>query len=222
MWVLNDQITRWWYADLSPGDLFWASFRFAIAIPLGYAISQFAAESIGPAIAFLLGAFPTNSLFSILRKLGREKLNLGEGSGNVESELQVLHGIDARKAERFAEEGITTVSQLAYFDPIRLTIRTNLGYSYIVDCVGQALLWIYTEQDEDKWRKVGLRSAFEIINLWNAFTGNIQADRDKAVAIIRLLASQLTTDEMAVRNVIEEVAGDPYSEFIYNTWAANP
>ncbi len=158
-----------------------------------------------------------------MRKLARQKLNLGEGSDNAdESQLQVLHGIDARKAERFAEEGITTVSQLAYFDPIRLTIRTNLGYSYIVDCVGQALLWIYTEQDQDKWRKVGLRSAFEIINLWNSFTGADLAERDKAVAVIKWLASQLTTDEMAVRNVIEEVAGDPYSEFIYNTWVANP
>ncbi len=44
MWVSYDQITRWWYADLSPGDLYLASFRFAVAIPLGYAVSQFATE----------------------------------------------------------------------------------------------------------------------------------------------------------------------------------
>jgi hypothetical protein len=95
----------------------------------------------------------------------------------------------------------------------------SLSAWHLVVC--QALLWIYTEQDEDKWRKVGLRSAFEIINLWNAFTGTNQADRDKAVAIIRLLASQLTTDEMAVRNIIEEVARDPYSDFVYKTWVPN-
>ncbi len=222
MWVLNDQITRWWYADLSPGDLYWACFRFVVAVPLGYAISQFAAENIGPAVAFLLGAFPTDSLFSLMRKLGRQKLGLGEGSENVESELQSLHGVDARKAERFGEEGITTVSQLAYYDPIKLTIRTNLGYSYIVDCVSQALLWIYTERDQDKWRKVGLRSAFEIINLSDSLSGTDEGEKEKAEAIVKLLASQLNTDAVAVRNIVEEVAGDPYSEFIYYTWADNP
>lgn len=218
MWVLFDQISRWWYADLSPGDLYWASFRFAVAVPIGYAMAGLVTQTIAPTLAFFLGAFPTNSLLALMKRLARQKLDLGEGPENIESQLQNLHGIDSRKAERFAEEGITTVAQLAYYDPIKLTIRTNLGYSYIVDCVGQALLWIYTEGDHDKWRKAGLRSAFEITNLSNALWGDDQEEKQDAESVVKSLASELNLDEMALRNVIQEVAGDPYSDFIYQTW----
>jgi hypothetical protein len=218
MWTLYDQISRWWYSDLSPGDLYWASFRFATSIPLGYAVSQFAAESMAPALAFFLGAFPISALFSIMRKLGRQKLNLGEGADNFASQLQELHGIDANMAERFAAERITTISQLAYYDPVKLTIRTNLPYSYIVDCASQALLWIYTEKDLDTWRKAGLRSTFEIINLSNTLNESSQADLKNSESILKLLASQLNINEVAVRNIIEEIARDPYSEFLYKTW----
>jgi hypothetical protein len=101
---------------------------------------------------------------------------------------------------------------------VKLTIRTNLPYSYIVDCASQALLWIHTEKELDIWRKAGLRSTFEIINLSNALDGSSPADRKKAESLLILLSSQLNIPEAAVRNIIEEVAHDPYSEFLYNTW----
>ena len=45
--------------------------------------------------------------------------------------------------ERYKDEGITTICGLAYADPIDLTIRTNFDFNYVVDCVSQALMWIY-------------------------------------------------------------------------------
>lgn len=101
VWILYDQISRWWYSDLSPGDLYWASFRLIVALPAAYAVSQGFAPNFQCAVAFALGTFPTTTFFSIIRKTGREKFNLGEGETGLVSELQKLDDIDFRKAERF-------------------------------------------------------------------------------------------------------------------------
>lgn len=211
MWVLYDQITRWWYSDISPGDLYWAGFRFAIAIPMGYAVSEMFTRQVGPAIAFVLGAFPTAGLLSLLRKVGRIKLNLGEEGGQKESELQSLQGIDARIAERFTAQGISTIAQLAEADPIRLTILTNLGFSFVVDCVSQSLLWIYLKDDLDACRKSGIRGAFEVVNLWVRLRN---ADPE-AVQVVTELATRINIQVGSVRNVLREVVSDPYAGFVY-------
>jgi hypothetical protein len=222
MWVLYDQIRSWWRSDLSPGDFWWASFRFALAVPMGYAVSALASKEMGMLLAFTLGAFPTNTLFSYLRKIGRKTLKVDDSSDGATSELQKLQCIDSAKAERFEEEGITTVCQLAYSDPIRLTILTNLGYSYIVDCMSQALLWIYTEDRIKVYRNSALRGGYEVEELWKRLNGNNEKERTEADQLIKGLANELKSDEMKVRNVLREVATDPYTRFIYTSWSGQP
>ncbi len=41
----------------------------------------------------------------------------------------------------------------------------------------------------------------------------------RAEALVKLLASRLKTDVFAVLKIIREVTVDPYSEFIYASWA---
>jgi len=93
-------------------------------------------------IAFLLGAFPTRSISTIARRLARRQLNLGaDTEEKAESELEALQGVDTRIAERFADEGITTIVPLAYSDPVELTTRcASFSFSFVVDCASQARL----------------------------------------------------------------------------------
>ena len=221
MWVLYDHISRSWSLDFSPTDIWWGAFRFAIAVPMGYAVSSVASNDMKAPLAFLLGAFPTSTLLALTRRIARKKLGLGEDSdGQAESELQNIDGIDVRKAERFAIEGITTVSQLAAEDPIRLTIRTNLRFTYIIDLVSQSLLWVQIKEKSVLYQKYGLRGAFEVENVWKKLQGPPSSEEEKdAHQILDDLSKDLKSTPTAVKNVLREVATDPYTQFIYLSWS---
>lgn len=143
--VVHELITRWRFRDVSPGDLWTASWRLVLAVPLALAVGALFAKEVAVPIAFFLGSFPSRSVTTIARRFGRRTMNLGADSDEtLESELQKLQGVDTRIAERLADEGITTIVQLAYFDPIDLTMRcASFSFSFIVDINSQALAHIY-------------------------------------------------------------------------------
>ena len=60
-----------------------------------------------------------------------------------------------------AEADITTISQLAYCDPIQLAMRTNLGFTFVLDLVSEALASIYVGDKLDVLRARGLRGSYE-------------------------------------------------------------
>ncbi len=220
LWVVYDQIKKWWYSSLSPKDLYEACFRFALAIPFGYAVSLLAAEDAGPIMAFFMGAFPMQTLLSIFRKIWSDNAGIKGPQEGAKSELIKLQGIDASKVERLEAEGITTICQLAYTDPIKLTIRTNMGYSYLIDCISQALLHLYTNKDHEKWQKLGLRGGFEITNLMNGLEHGTARDKAEAGEIVCELARSVGVSEAAIKNILWEVGNDPYMQFIYLSWTS--
>lgn len=219
MYCISEQIQHWTSWDLLPSDLLWMSFRLVIAIPTAYAIAAVLNPETALPIAFLIGAFPTNTLMMIIRRFAVNRLNLGEMPAGGATELQELQGIDLRKAERFAGEGISTVLQLAYADPVKLTIRTNLGYNYIVDCISQALLWVYLRKEErDGWIRVGLRGAIEVRLIWLRMQSDDVNKRAKNEQLLEKIAGELKYELAILKNVLEQAADDPYSEFIYESW----
>lgn len=221
MYCISEQIQHWTSWDLLPSDLLWMSFRLLIAIPTAYALSFLLKPEIAEPIAFLIGAFPTNTLMTIIRRLAAKRLDLDDVPASGETELRKLQGIDLRKAERFAGEAISTVLQLAYADPVKLTIRTNLGYSYIVDCISQALLRVYlSEEERDSWVRVGLRGAIEVRYIWLRTSSNDVNERAKNDELLEKIAGELKYELAILKNVLEQVAGDPYSEFLYQSWGS--
>jgi hypothetical protein len=218
MWVLGDLTARWRFRDLSPADLWWDCWRLVVAIPIGYAVGALFAASVGPSIAFLLGAFPTNQLFTILRRLGRRQLDLGADTNESgESQLERLQGIDTRIAERFADEGFTTIVQLAYADPVELTMRcSSFAFSFVVDCQSQALAWIYFGDKLNTLSVLSLRGAQEIAGLVNEFDD----PEAKATATLTLgaAANKLEVDAPAFERTLREIAEDPYTQFLRAVW----
>jgi hypothetical protein len=144
-------------------------------------------------------------------------MGFGDSQDNPVSELQSLQGIDLRKAEIFAAEGITTILQLGYCDPIRLTIRTGLSYSYVVDCTCQALLWIYVNKNISTLANGGLRSAYEVLALYLDLEN--PAEKQQADQVVREMAEAIKCPESSFRNLIAQVAEDPYTRFLYLSWS---
>lgn len=217
MWVLFDAIRRWYSSSISPAEIYWWSFRLVIAIPMGYAVKDIFSEDFSPALVFLLGALPTAELMSMAKRVASQKLKFTEADGTEISELQKLQGVDIRAAETFTAEGVNTMLQLAYCDPIRLTVRSGFNYSYVVDCTCQALLRIYVEDEIETYRKYGLRTAFEVLNLWRALK-NPDTEAE-AQLFIGQIAQALGRSEEAVENILGEVAQDSYTQFLYLSWS---
>lgn len=220
MWVVSDFIARSRSRDLAPAIIYWATLRFAIAIPAGFALNV-AKDDFAPPLAFLLGALPTQTLITIARRLATKKLGLSAQGDNKKSELESIQGISAGLAERFEEEGISTISQLAYTDPIDLTIRSNFSLDYVCDCVSQALAWVYLGKDYLAARDLSLRGAREIA----AFVGEFEnRENPRALnldprAILTCLAESMNwgTTEVAER-MLHQIARHPHTQFISKMW----
>ncbi len=222
MWVLYDLIRRAQQRDLHPPNLLRASFRLIVAAPLGYAIGALLDKSAAVPVAVLLGAFPTKTLFTIARRIASSRLSLGDPRREPAHELELLQGVERAQAERFEDEGVVTILQLAYSDPIDLTIRTNFSFSYVVDCCSQALAWLYFQQDLAKMRRFGLQGGQEIYNLISEIEGDYGDELQKQAEKCRnLAAADLKMDPQAFERSLREVAGDPYTEFLCDVWCAS-
>ncbi len=225
MWVMHDFIRRTQQHDLGPTNLFWASFRLLVAAPLGLAVATLLKNEVGVAVAVLLGAFPTRTLFTIARRVVRAKLNLGNFQEERRYELEALQGIRRVQAERFADEGIESILQLAYSDPIDLTMRTNFSFSYVVDCCSQALAWLYFGQDLAKMWRFSLRGGQEICSLIAEIdklcpseTRSLEEIKEQAEKCLQELSKQINMDREVLERTMREIAEDPYTLFLYDVW----
>lgn len=218
MWVLFDAIRRWYSSSISPAEIYWWSFRLVIAIPMGYAVKDIFSEDFSPALVFLLGALPTAELMSMAKRVASQKLKFTEADGTEISELQKLQGVDIRAAETFTAEGVNTMLQLAYCDPIRLTVRSGFSYSYVVDCTCQAMLRIYVDEEADLkiFRRNGLRSSHEVLNFYRELMNPVTAP--DAQEFLAQIARDLNRSEDAVHTILSEVAQDAYTQFLFLSW----
>jgi hypothetical protein len=222
VWVVADLLTRWGFRDLSPANLWWSSWRLVMAVPMAIAVGKTFAADLATPIAFLLGAFPTRSISTIARRFARRTLNLGADDQETESELQKLQGVDTRIAERFADEGITTILQLAYADPVELTMRcASFSFSFVVDVISQALAWIYLADNLAKLRPSSLRGAQEIASLTAELDGDDQNARNLARTTLEAAAALVGVPVASFESTLREIADDPYTQFLREVWAAN-
>lgn len=224
MWVFNDFVSRSRRLDFSPSDIHWASLRIIIAVPLGYAFAALAAPALAPFIAFALGAFPLTELISLLRRIASKRVGLNTASEDSSDSVIKLQGINRTIVERLNNEDISTVTQIAYCDPIRLTMRSNLTFNFVIDCMNQALAWMYFENKLDDIRPLGMRGAVEIKYLFDDLEGSDLHDpendkaKSRAKATLAAIAKVLQQDAAALETTLWQIAEDPYTEFLYTVW----
>lgn len=217
-WGVYDQIMRFRSEDFTPNDIYLCVFRILISVPLGYSMALFLNDSVGVGAAFLLGAFPTGTLFLLARrKLGKLWGETDTEHGEV-SELEQLQSVGRSNAERFHDEGITTVAELAWADPIKLTIETNREFSYVVDTISQALLWVYFEASVKELYSMSLRGAQEVCALITDLTRKNKKRRKRANETITEAARKLGMDREVFLNTLYAVREDPYSKMLYMIW----
>jgi hypothetical protein len=229
-WVVYDQLSRLRSGDFGPADINNAVFRFLIAVPFGYGLSAFANDKIGVSTAFVIGSFPSSTLFTIARRLGNKQLGLGDDGASGTSELELLQNVGKANAERFSDEGVTTIAELAWTDPIDLSIHTNFDFNYVVDCMSQSLLAIYLGSDINKLAKFSLRGAQEVVALVDILNASPEDARytvkqkGAAEAALNGAAVALGIGVDALYHTLTFVAEDPYTSFLWQIWgtSSNP
>ena len=112
-----------------------------IAIPLGYSFAALLKDDLGPFIAFAAGAFPLQTVETLLQRLANKQLGAETGASAAKDQVVELSCVDRVIADRLEDADITTVCQLAYCDPVQICMRTNLSFAFVSDIAGQALAY---------------------------------------------------------------------------------
>jgi hypothetical protein len=220
MWVVSDSIWRAYRLDLAPANVLWGVLRLFIAAPLGIAVSSILNNQVFAFVAFGLGAFPLETILMYLRQLSAKQLQVDPGA--VErSQLSNLEGVEQRLVDRLEYQDITSVVQLAYCNPIQLTMRSNLSFNKVVDLVSQSLSWIYIGDKLASIRPLGFRGAYDIRQLCEDLAPEKADSHEQRNAnqIAPVLAQQLGMTQDTMWYVINMIAYDPYTDFIYKAWS---
>jgi hypothetical protein len=225
VWVVSDELDRLRRRDFTSSDVYYYVFRILLAIPFAWALSRItlagASSGFGKVaaipMAFFLGAFPTTSLFTMARRFVSQTLKLGDDQDTGSLELEKLQSVVKSNAERFQEEDINTITGLAYADPIDLTIRTNYDFNYVIDCVSQALMWIYFSENGKKLFPLSLRGAQETACIVSWL--NIASKAPEANQVITDGAAIMGMTILSFRATLDQIAEDPYTKFIVDIWS---
>ncbi|TDG02995.1 hypothetical protein E1N52_36765 [Paraburkholderia guartelaensis] len=225
MWVTNDFISRARRLDFAPADVAWGTLRLLVAIPMGYAFASLFTDRISPFIAFTLGAFPLSALISFMQRRFEKQLDVAQESDEAADSISKLEGVDREIRERLRKEDITTVTQIAYCDPIRLAMRSNLSFIFISDIAGQAIAWLYLRDQLALIKPFGLRGACEIrwyLKHYDLPDTNLsvaqELDRKRAREALPAIAKTLKQDDSTVLNCFKQIAYDPFTTFYVETW----
>jgi hypothetical protein len=231
LWVISDLIIRYRQRNILPSTLYAAAFRFAIAVPIALAVQAIVEafpgkhDTVSATFAFLLGTFPTDTLLLFLRRHTAKWLGLTDDSQIQINELEVLQGINTALAERLSDIGVKTFLQLAYEDPIQLSMRTNLPFCFVLDIVSQALVALYFSElrgppERPEYfgiktaQKYVIRGAIEASNLYRDLRSRTPATRARAEAVLEGIRTELQIAADVVRTRLYEIDGDPQTEFM--------
>jgi len=215
-------IARMQQRNLSRGDVCRAAVQMAIAVIAGFAFSAFSNADLAPLMAFAVGFIPFQTLAELLGKQVRKQLPATADAADAKvsrEQITELTGIDAVTAARIEDADITTVVQLAWCDPIDLTMRSNLQFIFVLDIVSQALAWVYLKGDLKALGKIGLRGAIEISTMLRHLKSeepdkkrSAEASRDEAGKIVKVM------DVEALKRALVDIAGDPSTKFLELIW----
>lgn len=211
---------------LPPLTLVNAVLRLLMGIPLGYAVAGLVTHSANvpagsaplPFVAFAVGAVPLDTLALLMRRALSTVSPTVAGvmpRDTSSNHLMNLPGIDQIVAEVLRDENITTILQLAYCDPMQLSLRTSLVFDVVLDLQSVALATNYFGKNiMDKLHSRGLRGAAEIYE----FVLKVRRDDEHAKDLLKSIAEACSVEPAGIRNGLEEIAGDPYTMFSVETW----
>jgi hypothetical protein len=219
--------------DLSPSDLHFTWLHMILASFIAPLLSQAFVASAAYAVAFGIGVFPLKDSFETVRDLAKKRLGVLSTIPVFEgSTLDKLQGLTEDVIERLGEEGITSSVHLAYTDPIRLFLKTNLEWPFLVDIMDQALLFNYLRDSPVGLagiRALGIRGSIEMVVLGEPvpdgfanpqYEAEEKFDPQRVRQAIAIVASTLGQSPEAIRNLAINLWEDGQVDLIWQLFKA--
>jgi hypothetical protein len=216
LWTLYVLFRDYARTDLRPASFNWISFRFVLALAIGLV-----ADRLFPAAAADLGAFVLATIpFGDAHRFIRSKVP-GLAVEEVRPPLTVVQGVDPETVERLSELGIHTVQQLAFVDPLRLMLGTNLSPKVLIDWIDQALLYIYVGDDIAKLRPRGIRGAIEMASLYREeYYARPDAVDKAGLQVIASVAAALSISAEEVLKLVRSLYQDNQVLTLWRLWGS--
>jgi hypothetical protein len=209
VWGLYELLRRYRVGDLTPSTIYLTGLRLLVIAGVGPALSIVLNKDFTYAIAFGLGVFSLEAIASIASLPVRNALNLPAATVAVSDPMfAYVQGLTPEIISRLDEAGIQTLQQLAFTDPLRLLVRTNLDWKVIIDLVDQAFLATYVGKKTEELRSIGIRGAVEF-----------SCVDDELPPLIASIAKILERQPQDIELLINTFRGDPTTKFIGELWS---
>lgn len=222
LWVVSDVLQRHHNDDMSPSALHFHWVRLlaaSVAAPLIVgALAIGTSHVLQAALAFGVGTFPTQTLLGFARNLVKDKLHLATTPVPTEGPtLDRLQGMTDAVIDRLEDEGVNSTEHLAYVDPLRLMLRTNLEWVVIIDLIDQALLFNYVDDKIVALRAMGIRGSIELARIGeDIFDGNDPNDEAEAQETLTAVAERIGTNLQGARYLAQTMWEDQQVQFIWD------
>jgi hypothetical protein len=172
--ILQDLTRRYFRQDLKTAAYVSASVRMVVVT---ITVATVALLPLGsPAhlnvLAFFIGMFPQIGVQVLKSSLG--KILSGVPNLSAKFPLSDLDGLTVWDQARLLEEGIEDMHALATANLVDLLLGTRASVNTLVDWVDQALLYLCVPkkpsdpQTRDELRMFGIRTATDLIRVWNS------------------------------------------------------
>src|SRR6201999_2995639 len=156
-------------------DLFTASLRLLTAVPLGLSLVTITSNTLGPLVAFCLGAFPIRALSLLTRRLALTQLKL-EAPAAQDDQTIAMVGVTQQVSDMLLDENISCAQQLADMDPVLIAVRTGLSFDYVLFLVAQSMVWCFLGKTAGVLGPLGYADCRAIYKL---MTFSTDAERDR-------------------------------------------
>lgn len=225
-------VSRYASLSLTPHTLYELMGRLWLAAIVGGLVASLSTESIQPAAAFLGALIPIAAIDLLGKKVFGETDK--ENAARISDLLEVLHG-DRDLLTQLNYIGIRSILELAYENPLRIFVETDLNLVTCFDLVDQANLCLYIPKKDTRQElnKYGIRTAVDIMTqIYEDFPDT----KDPQKTVTRFLESKEdlpnhlkepltkisktmgleTVDEL--RNMIQMMIDNPQLDYIFSLW----
>lgn len=223
VWSMYEIVSRGTSHSLVPDTLADVGYRILASVPLGYAFSLLVFDKVTPALAFAVSAFPIRDVRMFIRKRALEQMKVPTTPPATKQELlqDRVSGIGADALTRLGEIGISTVTDLAYADPVRILVETGLPLRRVIVWIDEALLALYVGEKAEKLRGMGMGSALEASHFYEDYCMTEDGEIDETSVddpeVVKL-SEVLEIPPWFVLNMLAEISGDPHVSLLSALW----
>jgi hypothetical protein len=235
-WSLFELASRARRGNLTPDELFDVSIRYLFALPIGYVGALLSVEPVGPVFAFIAASFPLRDIQRYFRKRTLEQMKIEEAD-TLDSKragylTQVVDGLSPDTVARLEEIGITTFTDLAYADPIRIMVKAGFSLRHIIQWMDHATLAIYALDHKKKLAKSSICCSLDAKEFYETHFVKLPEnaktearEREKPVLLtigdcraVTQLAERTGVPGELLREIFMRIAIDPHVLFLDKMW----